>query len=284
MGLEGEWVPLPWCLGTDCVWAGPSSQRAATSPAPLILAPGPLGDAMPSSRGGAPSGPWVAALFGAACFASGDRPCAGQLALAHGLSRVRLRHLNRLVLGSGSRVAALSGVARSPSVGRLRAGHLALHMASTVRGCGTSALGLGLVPKSLGTLQARALGSGPRPHWRRNGLPRTLPHKTTNGGRPSPGGPRRCLGRSRLCRPVGLAHGLDRARLRRLSRLYSGPALLASFLPRNGGARTHDSTPPSTPSSSSSSPSSPRPAHTKYNSISTRIVSSSTESTRRLPG
>jgi hypothetical protein len=139
MELEGEWVPFPWCLGTDYVWAGPSSQRVATSPAPLILAPGPLGDATPSSRGGAPSGPWVAALFGVACFALGDRPCAGQLALAHGLSRVRLQHLNRLVLGSGSWVAALSGVARSPSVGRLRAGHLALHMASTVRGCGASA-------------------------------------------------------------------------------------------------------------------------------------------------
>ena len=43
--------------------------------------------------------------------------------------------------------------------------------------------------------------------------------------------PRLCLGRPPLCRPVGLAHGLDRARLRRLSRhaLGLGPKSLGLF-------------------------------------------------------
>jgi hypothetical protein len=68
-------LDLTECLGQV------SLQCVATSRAPSILAPGPLGDAMCSSRGVAPSRPWVAAVFGAACSASVDRPCAGQLAL-----------------------------------------------------------------------------------------------------------------------------------------------------------------------------------------------------------
>jgi hypothetical protein len=146
----------------------PSSQCEATSPTLSLPRPDLLGDATPSSRGGAPSRPWVAGAFGAACCASVDRPCAGQSAL---------------------------------------------HMASTVRGCGTSAAS---PSGSLGDAIASFRGGS---------LTRPLV------ARPSPGGPLRCLGRSRLCRPVGLAHGLNRAQLRRLSQF----ALEFGIAPQTAG-------------------------------------------------
>jgi hypothetical protein len=48
---DHRWRRRPAPRSTLC---RPSSQRAATSPAPSILAPGSLGDATPSSRGGTP--------------------------------------------------------------------------------------------------------------------------------------------------------------------------------------------------------------------------------------
>jgi hypothetical protein len=139
----------------------PVFKCVATSLAPSILAPGPLGDATLSSRGGAPSRLWVAALFGAACFASGDSRATAFVQasrLAHGTvcgclvvvasssawDRCPKPRPPRPALPeepppSGPRVAALSRVARSPSVGCFRAGQLALHKASTVCGCGASA-------------------------------------------------------------------------------------------------------------------------------------------------
>jgi hypothetical protein len=60
----------------------------------------------------------------------------------------------------------------------------------------------------------------------RRPLPEEVPLKTTGGDRGL-----LSLGRSRLCRSFGLAHGLDRARLRRLARLALelGPKLLGPF-------------------------------------------------------
>jgi hypothetical protein len=145
---------------TECV-GRVSLQCVATLRAPSILAPGPLSDAMCSSRGGAPSRPWVAAVFGAAFSALVDRPCAGQLAL---------------------------------------------HMASTVRGCDALA----------------ALNYGPGLPRRRDALlPKRYPLETTGSGRLWGGLLR--IGRLSLCRPVGLAHGLDRAQLRRPSRTQIWP-------------------------------------------------------------
>jgi hypothetical protein len=68
---------------------------------------------------------------------------------------------------SRPRIAALSRVVRPASVGRYRAGQLALHVASTVRGCGAGhlALGPGIVPQTAGAqvchLRASSL-PGPR--------------------------------------------------------------------------------------------------------------------------
>jgi hypothetical protein len=73
MGLEGEWAPIYLVPGTDWVWAGLLRSAQRHRPCPP-LAPGPLGDAMPSSRGGTPSRPLVAALFGVACSASASQP------------------------------------------------------------------------------------------------------------------------------------------------------------------------------------------------------------------
>jgi hypothetical protein len=131
--------------------------------APSVLALGPIGDAMASSRG---------------------------------------RSLTRPRMAAGPLQVACFGA----SVGRVCAGQLALHMASTVRSCGASATSILAQP----SWQASSQGT-------------------------------------------------------------------AAHTPM------HDSTPPSTPSSSSSSPSSPHPTHTKHNSISMHIVSSSTESTWPAP-
>jgi hypothetical protein len=60
----------------------------------------PLATRYPSEKAPPQDRPQVAALFGAACSASLDRPCAGQLAL-HMASTVRLRSLSRLALGLG---------------------------------------------------------------------------------------------------------------------------------------------------------------------------------------
>ena len=69
---------------------------------------------------------------------------------------------------------------------------------------------------------ARALHPG-RDSWRCGILlPRRFSLKTTGRGAVQSGLLR--LGRSLLCGPVGPAHGLDRARLRRLSRLALGIA------------------------------------------------------------
>ena len=144
MRLEGQWAPFHWCPGTDCVWPRPSSQRAATSPAPSILAPGPLGNTTCSSRGGTPSRPRVAAA--AAC---------------------------------------------------------------------TSVDFVQAVFAARGDI-ARALDPGRAPLATRRSPPEEAPLKTTAGSRGL------CLGRPPLCRPFGLAHGLDRARLRRLGRLALG--------------------------------------------------------------
>jgi hypothetical protein len=192
--------------------------------------PDPLGDATPSSRGGAPSRPRAAVLFGAACSASVDCPLCRPVGLAHGLDRARLQHLGRTQFwpraplamrrpppeevppqghrwrppserpapsrstvfvqaswpctwprpcavavpqphsivapgplgdatpssrgGAPSRpqVAALSRAACCASVNRLCVGHLALHMALTVRGCGPSPLD-SESPKPLGLVQ-----------------------------------------------------------------------------------------------------------------------------------
>jgi hypothetical protein len=136
-----------------------SSHRTATLPAPSILAPGFLGDATPSSRGGPPSRLRVVGHFGGACYASVDRPCAGQLAS---------------------------------------------HMASTVRGWGHSIV----APDSLGDATPSSRGGAP-----------SRPRVAALSRWPAP---LLCFGRTCLCRPVGLAHGLDRARLRRLSHLAFG--------------------------------------------------------------
>jgi hypothetical protein len=158
----------------------PSSQRAATSPVPSILALGPLGHATPSSRGGTsqdhgwrppPAVPRSTAIVQAIW------PCTG-------LDRARLRRLS---------------------------------------------LALELGPQTVGALQARALASGPRPPWQRDAL---LQRRHLSRPRVA-AAPLLCLGRPPLCGPFDFAHGLDRARLRRLSlALELGPQTVGALQAR----------------------------------------------------
>jgi hypothetical protein len=116
--------PVGLAHGLDHAVAVPQPPRTSESrPTPLgpfkrappIPAPGPLGDTIPSSREGPPSRPRVAALFGAACSASVNRSCEGQLALHMALT-VRLQRLSRLALGLGI-TPHMSGLSRQ--IGRI---------------------------------------------------------------------------------------------------------------------------------------------------------------------
>jgi hypothetical protein len=150
----------------------PSSQRAATSPAPSILAT-TLGNVASSSPGGLPSRPRVAAPSRAVCSASVASPSdfgiaphtAGALqmrTLNSGLGRPWRRHgllPRKLSLKGTGGIPLQGGVARSASagVGRLSVGQVTLHLASTVFGWGalaTSPLDLGIATP-LGPSNAR---------------------------------------------------------------------------------------------------------------------------------
>jgi hypothetical protein len=188
-----------------------------------------------------PSRPRVVA---AACCASVDRICADHLVL-HMASTVRGCGGSALPSKSGPKPlgpfkcapsllapGALSDALfprRCPSrprvataacclsVDRVCAGHLALHMASTVRGCGASpALPSDSGPNYWGPSSV-PLPLAPGPLATRRTPPEEAPLKTMGSGRGL-----LSLGRPRLCRPFGLAHSLDRARLRRLSHLAFG--------------------------------------------------------------
>jgi hypothetical protein len=157
--------------------------------------------------------------------------------LALGLDRARLQHLNHLALGLESILASLQPHsplaaqrpplrlplntmdggplqgARSASVGRLRAGQWPC---TWPRPCAVAApqpprpgtrIDSSLTPASLPLSGAAASSEAP-PQY--------------HGWWPSPGCPLR-FGRSPSCRPVGLAPGLDRAQLRRLSHFVHRP-------------------------------------------------------------
>jgi hypothetical protein len=85
------------CSSCSHLGLGPLTARTSESrPTPL----GPLATRSPPPKKPPPSSPQVAALFGAACSASVNRSCAGQLALHMALT-VRLQHLSCLALGLG---------------------------------------------------------------------------------------------------------------------------------------------------------------------------------------
>jgi hypothetical protein len=88
---------------------------------------------------------------------------------------------------------------------------------------------------------ARALDSGPGPPRPRDALlPSRRPLETMGSGRLRSGLLR--IGRSSLCGPVGLAHGLDRAQLRRPSRTQlwpRAPSMMQRPPPEEAPPRDH---------------------------------------------
>jgi hypothetical protein len=109
------------------------------------------------------------------------------------------------------------------SVGRVCAGPLALHIASTVCGCGPStASPSDSGPKPLGPFKRVSSILAPGPLATRQPPQGGSPSRPRALSRVA----RSAFGRSRLCRPVGLAHRLDRVRLRRPTHLALGPGIV----------------------------------------------------------
>jgi hypothetical protein len=118
--VQASW-PCTWPRPCGCsasaasdLGIAPHTAGALQTRAPNSC-PGPLGDTIPSSREGPLSRPRVAALFGAACSASVNRSCEGQLALHMALT-MRLQRLSHLALGLGI-TPHVSGLSRQ--IGRI---------------------------------------------------------------------------------------------------------------------------------------------------------------------